>query len=118
MPEPTPNTKAQIEFIADRTAPVASITGPAVSSELRGGHPHTISWNVADPHLHSTPITLSWARSGGSEPVVIAEALANSGSYEWTTPLDMTDGGTIFLTATDKANNKQPQRLATLWSMP
>ena len=56
--------------------------------------------------FRSTPVSLSWTRSGGAEPVIIAEALANTGSFDWTTPLDMTDGGTIFLTATDKAGNQ------------
>ena len=50
-PEPTAKTNGQIEFIADRTAPAAVLTAPAVSSQLRGGETYTIAWQVSDPHL-------------------------------------------------------------------
>ncbi len=106
MPRPDANTAAHQEFIVDRTPPSATITFPDTGTMLSGGRTYTITWQVDDPHLHSTPISLRWARSGDEDSfTTIAEHIANSGRYEWTTPVDMTAAGRLQLIAVDRAGN-------------
>jgi len=105
MAEPDSDTPASSEFIIDRSPPRVAVTFPGDGAELRGGASYEITWTVEDPHLHATPITISWARSADGETEVIAEHIANTGSFEWKTPLDMTANGRIEIKAADKAGN-------------
>lgn len=105
-PAPTASTPPAVEFIVDRTPPAVAIDFPTQGFELRGGSSdYEVRWTVTDPHLHSTPIAVQWARDAESEFSTVTEALANSGSLAWTTPRDMTASGRLRLLATDKAGN-------------
>jgi len=104
-PIPSAQTEPDVEFIADRTGPKAAIQQPISGTILSTGQPYTIQWQVDDPNLHSTPVSLSWARDKLAEPQVIASGLPNSGSHKWTTPLDMSQEGRLILTAHDKVLN-------------
>jgi hypothetical protein len=104
-PVPTQTTKGMTQFIIDRTAPTVAITAPLEGAKLRAGSPVTIAWKASDLHLHSVPITISWQRDTKSEPTVLAANIKNSGTLEWLTPRDMTNTGTITVTAADKALN-------------
>ena len=105
MPEPSSPNDASSEFIIDRTPPAVAITFPQDGSELRGGETYTVTWEATDPHLHSTPITIRYARSGDDDLVTVAENIPNTGAYDWTTPQDMTATGTLQIIAADKALN-------------
>lgn len=104
MAQPDQNTSPDGQFIIDRSAPAVQITSPVDASKLRGGQRYNITWNVTDPHLHSTPVTIRWSL-GGDEWTTVAEHIPNSGTFEWTTPADMTPGGKLEITAADKAGN-------------
>jgi hypothetical protein len=93
------------EFIVDRTAPTVAISFPAAGAKLRGGERYEVTWSAADPHLHSTPITIQWLRDADAAPVVVAEHIANTGSFAWTTPRDMTANGRLRILAADKVLN-------------
>lgn len=103
-PTPTPKT-AGTQFIIDRTPPSVAVTFPPDGAKLRGGENYTITWTAADPHMHSSGITLKWARDNDDAPTVIASGLTNVGKYTWTTPQDMTANGRIIVEAADKALN-------------
>jgi hypothetical protein len=105
MPAPTADTKGQVEFIIDRTAPTASIQYPGDKTKLRGGQKCSVKWNAADPHIESSPITLRWSRGGDSTWDAIAENIPNTGSYEWLVPRDMTTNGQLQILVTDRAAN-------------
>ncbi len=104
-PAPDADSRPHGEFIIDRTAPSAGISYPATGAELQGGKSYTITWDANDPHMHSTPITIGWARSGEDNFTAIAESVPNTGEYEWTTPMDMTAAGRLRLEAVDRAGN-------------
>ena len=70
-----------------------------------GNSTYNVTWNVADPYLHSTPVTIFWQRTADDAPIILAERVPNSGSWEWTTPADMTNTGILTVTAADKAGN-------------
>lgn len=113
-PIPNAETAGQQNFIVDRTAPQVAITFPTSGAFLRGGEAYDITWEVSDPHLHSTPITIRWNRGGDAAPTVIAEHLPNSGSYRWTTPKDMTATGVIEILAWDRAGNRGQHQVESL----
>jgi hypothetical protein len=112
-PDPTGNgdpagelAKTSGEFIIDRTAPAAAITYPTDSAKLRGGDKYTITWTASDPYLRDQPVTLSYSRDGSDDHMqVIASALANTGSYDWSVPTDMTKTGRLRIAVADKAGN-------------
>ena len=106
LPVPDASTKPRASFIIDRTAPSVAVTWPSDGERLRGGQTYQVTWEAQDPHLHSTPITILYARSGEEEPMVVAENIPNTGSYDWTTPFDMTATGKLEIVAADKALNR------------
>lgn len=114
MPEPTAETAASSEFIIDRTAPTVAITYPVDGSKLGGGKTYTITWQVEDPHLHSTPITIRYARAGEDDFATVAENIPNSGAFDWTTPQDMTATGRLQIVAADKALNRGSAEVTNL----
>lgn len=104
-PEPDARTSTDQEFIVDRSGPTVALKTPSDAEILSTGAPFTIRWHVDDPNLHSQPVSLFWARGDMAEPELIAAGLPNSGSYEWTTPLDMSNQGRLIITAHDKILN-------------
>lgn len=105
MKEPDADTKAHGEFIIDRTAPQVAVTFPASKTILAGGQKYTVTWDAADLHLRSSPVTIRWSRDGKAAGEVVAGAIPNNGSYEWTVPKDMTTSGVLRIEAADKAGN-------------
>ncbi len=103
-PVPVADTKSAAEFIVDRTAPAVAVGFPKAKDKLRGGDKYAVKWEVSDPHLRTTPITVKYARDGATF-VVVADKLPNSGTYDWTVPVDMTTTGTLRIEAADKAGN-------------
>jgi hypothetical protein len=102
---PVAGQKGNAEFIIDRTAPTASIEFPTSKTKLRGGFKYTIKWTATDKYLKNAPITIRWSRDGKGSWTVIAQDIPNTGSYEWTTPGDMTIAGQLQILAADKAGN-------------
>lgn len=105
MPVPEAATKGHAEFIIDRTAPTGSVEVPASKAKLRGGAKYTIKWSANDPYLKASPITIRYSRDGKGTWDIIAADIPNTGSYEWTTPKDMTTGGQLQVLIADKAGN-------------
>lgn len=114
MPQPDAGTAASSEFIIDRTPPTVEITFPQDGSKLRGGETYAITWTASDLHLHSTPITIRYARSNDDDYHTVAEHIPNNGSFDWTTPQDMTDVGKLQVVAADKALNRGADEVGNL----
>jgi hypothetical protein len=105
MPVPEAATKGHAEFIIDRTAPTGAVEFPSSKAKLKGGAKYTIKWSASDPYLKASPITIRYSRDGKGTWEVIAQDIPNTGSYEWTTPKDMTTGGQLQVLIADKAGN-------------
>jgi hypothetical protein len=101
---PAGDIAAVTEFIIDRTAPAVTVAFPGTKAKLRGGDKYTVRWDATDPYLRAAPVSVRWSRDGATWETV-AENVANSGSFEWTTPRDMTEGGHLQVLAMDKAAN-------------
>lgn len=93
------------EFIIDRTPPRVSIATPEAGAKLRGGMKYPIKWEVVDPYLRSSPVTIEWSRDGKTWESIAVD-IPNNGTYEWTVPKDMTNTGVLKVTAADKAGNR------------
>ena len=102
---PTEASKANGEFIIDRTAPVVAVKFPGVKAKLKGGEHYAITWDAQDAHLRTNPITITWSRDGKGSWETVAERVPNNGSFDWTVPRDMTTTGVIRIEAADKATN-------------
>jgi hypothetical protein len=105
VPAQQQNAKLFTEFTIDRTAPAVAIGFPEAKAKLRGGQKYTIKWTVADINLASDTLSIAWSRNGDGKWEPVAEKLANSGTYEWTVPRDMTIAGALRVSAVDKAGN-------------
>ena len=103
--QPGDDTKAHGEFIIDRTVPAVAIKFPATKAILAGGAKYAVTWDATDPHLRNAPVSIKWSRDGKAEGEVIAAGIANSGTYEWTVPKDMTTSGVLRIESLDKAGN-------------
>ncbi len=105
MPVPEASTKRHAEFIIDRTAPTVAIEFPTSKSKLRGGTKYSIKWSATDKYLKGAPVTIRYSRDGKGTWDVIAQDIPNTGTFEWTTPTDMTTAGELEILAADKAGN-------------
>ncbi len=102
---PEAATKANAEFIIDRTAPTGTIEFPPSKAKLRGGSKYTVKWQASDKYLQASPVTIRYSRDGKGTWDVIAQSIPNTGSYEWTVPKDMTTAGQLQVVIADKAGN-------------
>jgi len=107
MPKPADqqNLKLFTEFTIDRSNPAVTVAFPAAQAKLRGGQKYAIKWSATDVNLASDTISIAWSRAGDGKWEPVAEKLANSGSFEWTVPRDMTIAGALRVSAVDKAGN-------------
>ncbi len=103
-PDPSGDIAAVTELIVDRTAPAVRVVFPAANDKLRGGDRYTVRWEATDAYLRNAPITIRFSRDGSTWDT-LADGIANSGSFEWTTPRDMTPTGQLRIEALDKAGN-------------
>ncbi len=103
-PGPNPPEALSTTFVIQRTAPAVTIKYPAAKAFLRGGFKYTVQWEATSTYLRSTPITLLYSRDGADWKVIAAN-IANKGSYDWVTPIDMTVTGQLKILARDKADN-------------
>ena len=102
---PEAGTKANAEFIIDRSAPTGTIEFPLSKAKLRGGSKYTVKWQASDKYLQASPVTIRYSRDGKGTWDVIAQSIPNTGSYEWTVPKDMTTAGQLQVVIADKAGN-------------
>ena len=114
LAQPSANTKADVEFIVDRTAPSVAVVTPKNGEILRTEQPYTITWEASDPNLHSAGIDLYWSQTGSSEEILIAANLPNTGSYDWITPNKLANEARVIVKATDKVLNSAAAQSANI----
>ena len=107
-------------FIVDVTSPNVPYTvvaSPNGGEIIKGNATTTITWNawsVTDTSLATNPIKLEYSIDNGVNYVVLAENLANSGTYDWAIPdldsstvlLKLTAYDTVWNSASDTTDNK------------
>ena len=89
----------------DSEAPVVSVTSPAGGENWDVSTVHTITWAATD-NIVVASVSLAWSSDGGTTfPNVIATGIANSGSFSWTVPMNLTTTARIRVRAFDGSGN-------------
>lgn len=90
---------------SDTQAPVVTLGSPAGGESWAAGSAHAITWTASD-NVAVTSVDLAWSADGGATfPNVIANGLANSGTFNWTVPGVLTSTARVRATAHDGAGN-------------
>ena len=89
----------------DVTPPLVTLTSPNGLEDWKAGSLHAVTWTASDA-VGVTAVDLAWSGDGGATfPNVIANALANTGSFNWTVPDAPGSNVRVRATARDAANN-------------
>jgi hypothetical protein len=94
-----------VQGSGDTTPPSVSITSPVGGESWAAGSVHNITWTATDD-VGVTAVDLDLSTSAGaSYPFAIAAGLANTGTFAWTVPVNLTNQARIRVTAHDAGNN-------------
>jgi Tfp pilus assembly protein PilF len=111
---PTANTRPHQWVYVDYTPPILQLHEARLTTVM-GQAVVQIRWTAIDAHLTNRPIELAY-RPFSSETwyPITAAALANTGRYDWRTPVDLTGSVAIRATVTDEGGHRvtsEPQVL-------
>jgi Flp pilus assembly protein TadD len=111
---PHADTRPHQWVYVDYTPPILQLHEPRVTTVI-GETVVQIRWAAIDAHLTSRPVELAY-RPFGVETwyPVTAAALANTGRYDWRTPVDLAGSVAIRATVTDEGGHRvtsEPQVL-------
>ncbi|MEM7756210.1 MAG: agmatine deiminase family protein [Planctomycetota bacterium] len=87
--------------------PVVWVTEPAADADLDPGDTLSITWKTDDDAgaMSAASVDIHLVDSGGAEIAVIAEGVADSGSFVWSVPDVAADGASIEIVARDADGN-------------
>src|SRR5206468_1725211 len=90
---------------ADTQAPTATLTSPTGGESWTAGSQHAVTWAATD-NVGVATVDLAYSTDGGATfPGVIATAVANTGTFNWTLPTLLTATARVRATARDAAGN-------------
>lgn len=92
-------------FTIDSTAPTLTLSSLSGGQVIGGGVATTINWSASDLNPSATPVKIELSSDGGSTYATLAAAVANSGTYNWTTPIVTSTTYRVRITFTDAAGN-------------
>ncbi len=89
----------------DIQAPSVSVTAPVGGERWNTGSVETITWTASD-NASVDSVRVDYSLSGAAGPwLTAAHGLANSGSFAWTLPAQVSDSALVRVTAFDHALN-------------
>ena len=89
----------------DVTPPVVNLTSPDGGESWAAGSTHNITWTATDNVAVAT-VDLALSTNGGTSfPTALATGIANSGSFSWLVPVNLTSTARIRVIARDGSNN-------------
>ena len=89
----------------DVTVPTVALTAPVGGEVWFVGTDHDITWTASDDTGVDTVTLLLSYDGGASYPDIIAEGIANTGSYTWTLPGTAATNCRVKVVVTDAATN-------------
>jgi hypothetical protein len=93
-------------FAIDKTSPALNLTSLTGSEILAAGQIAAITWTLSDNiALALLPVNLDYSLDSGATWSTMASALANSGSYNWTTPNVNSNNVRVRISAADVVGN-------------
>ncbi len=102
----TSNTQVlSISGTPDTLAPVVTLTSPSGGENWGIATMHPITWTATDDVVVSA-VDLAWSSDGGATfPNPIASGIANSGSFNWTVPSNLTTTARVRVLAFDNSGH-------------
>jgi beta-lactamase superfamily II metal-dependent hydrolase len=101
----------------DIAAPSVTVTSPAGGEVWAQGSVHNVTWTATDNQAVQS-VNVEYSRSGPLGPwLPVANALANTGAYPWTTPSLNSDSAQVRVTAYDPALNAGTASSAGLFQL-
>jgi len=98
-------SRAVTATFVDVAAPVVALSSPVGGEEWAVGTPHAIGWTASD-NVGVDSVRVEYSAHGPGGPwQVVAQGLANTGSYLWTLPGQASDSARVRVTASDAAGN-------------
>ncbi len=98
-------SKALTATFVDVAQPSVVLTSPVGGEVWAGGAMHPITWTASD-NAAVDSVDVDYSLSGPAGPwAPVARGLANSGSYDWVLPLQVSDNALVRVTAYDAALN-------------
>jgi hypothetical protein len=88
----------------DRTAPVVTLTAPAMNAALQTASTNPVSYSVSELHLGPMAMRFEVSLDGGATYSRVADD-DYTGSYTWTTPSTATATARLRVVATDTVGN-------------
>lgn len=93
-------------FTIDQTAPALSLTNFNGGKVVAAAQNYALTWTLTDNiSLASLPVSLEYSQDSGSTWTNVVSGVANSGSYNWTTPNINSNNVRVRLWASDAAGN-------------
>ena len=90
---------------SDITPPTVTVLSPNGGEQWNAATSYPLTWNASDASGVDS-VTLAYSLHGAVGPwVEIARAVANSGSFAWTTPLAYSDSAMVRVVAYDHVRN-------------
>ncbi len=89
----------------DVTPPSVTVTSPVGGESWAAASIHNITWTATDNVIVAN-VSLALSTDGGATfPTAIATGIANSGTFAWTVPVNLTSTARIRVRALDGSNN-------------
>ena len=89
----------------DTTPPVVTVTSPVGGESWAASSVHNITWTATDNVIVAN-VSLALSTDGGATfPTAVATAIANTGAFSWTVPVNLTSTARIRVRALDGSGN-------------
>ncbi len=89
----------------DTLAPVVAVTSPAGGENWGITTVHPITWTATDD-VSVSAVDIAWSSDGGASfPNPVAAGIANSGSFNWTVPSNLTTTARVRVLAYDNSGH-------------
>jgi hypothetical protein len=89
----------------DVTPPTVTVTSPAGGESWAAASSHNITWTATDDIIVAN-VSIALSTDGGATfPTAVATGIANSGTFAWSVPVNLTSTARIRVRALDGAGN-------------
>jgi hypothetical protein len=89
----------------DVTPPTVTVTSPAGGESWAAASSHNITWTATDDVIVAN-VSIALSTDGGATfPTAVATGIANSGTFAWSVPVNLTSTARIRVRALDGAGN-------------
>jgi hypothetical protein len=92
-------------FTIDTVDPTLTLIAPNGGEAWYIGDTNDVLWQAEDTNLETTPITIWYRMSIGSDFILLAEDYVNSGSYPWEMPTSQSYNAQVKIQAIDSFGN-------------